>query len=67
MQATGTEALVCELIAHRQKLGKAKYGMTVADNPLSLRKWLQHALEECLDHAVYLQRAIDEIDDRESQ
>lgn len=50
----------------RQALGIAKYGQTVADNPLSLRQWLQHALEECLDQAVYLRRAIAEIDAREA-
>jgi len=35
--------------------------VTVADNPLELREWLQHAYEETLDKAVYLKRAIDEI------
>ena len=58
MKPTGIEAEVCELIAHRQAKGIAKYGQTVADNPLKLREWLQHALEECLDQAVYLKRAI---------
>ena len=47
-------------IARRQQMGIAKYGMTVADNPLSLREWLQHAYEECLDMAVYLKRAMAE-------
>lgn len=60
--ATGIEALVCEEIAMRQQKGIAKYGTTVADNPLALRQWLQHALEEALDKAVYLRRAIAEID-----
>lgn len=59
---TGTEAALCELIAARQRLGVAKYGTTVAQNPLELRAWLQHALEECLDQAVYLKRAIEELD-----
>lgn len=58
----GTEARVCALIARRQAMGVAKYGTTVADNPLSLRQWLQHALEETLDKAIYLQRAIEQID-----
>ena len=53
--ATGIEALVCEEIALRQQKGINKYGTTVADNNLSLREWLQHALEETLDQAVYLQ------------
>lgn len=64
MSATGTEARLIAMIAERQKLGIAKYGTTVADNPLSLRDWLQHQLEELLDAAVYCQRAIEEIDKR---
>lgn len=59
---TGTEAAVCADIARRQQFGLAKYGVTVAGNPLSLRAWLQHAYEESLDHAVYLRRAMDQID-----
>lgn len=62
MKAAGIEALVCEEIALRQHLGISKYGTTVADNNLSLREWLQHALEESLDQAIYLRRAIAEID-----
>jgi hypothetical protein len=46
----------------RQAMGIAKYGTTVRENPLDLRQWLQHAYEECLDQAVYLRRAIEEID-----
>jgi hypothetical protein len=57
----GTEAEVCADIAHRQKLGIAKYGTTVAQNPLSLEAWLQHAYEETLDQAIYLKRAISEL------
>jgi hypothetical protein len=59
---TGVEAEVCDLIADRQRKSITKYGMTVADNPLALRDWLQHALEEVLDQAVYLKRAINELD-----
>lgn len=59
---SGTEAQVCEDIARRQQLGFIKYGMTVKDNPLSLKAWLQHAYEETLDQAVYLKRAIEEMD-----
>lgn len=59
---TGIEADLCAEIAARQALGKNKYGATVADSPLALREWLQHALEEALDQAVYLKRAIAELD-----
>lgn len=58
MNATGIEAEVCKDIAERQQKGVAKYGVTVADNPLSLKKWLQHAYEESLDLPIYLKRAI---------
>jgi hypothetical protein len=58
----GTEARVCADIARRQQMGINKYGKTVAGNPLSLREWLQHAYEESLDQAIYLRRAIEEID-----
>lgn len=62
ISAEGTEARVCQDIAKRQQLGIAKYGQTVANNPLELRAWLQHAYEETLDKAVYLRRAIEEMD-----
>lgn len=50
---------VREQLLQRSKLGVSKYGQTVADNPLTREAWLQHALEEHLDGAVYLQRLID--------
>jgi len=62
LTVSGTEAAVCADIFHRQQLGIKKYGVTVAENPLSLRQWLQHAYEETLDQAVYLKRAIEELD-----
>ena len=48
-------------------MGINKYGTTVAENPLSLREWLVHAKEEALDQAIYLQRAIEEIDAQEGR
>ena len=65
MKAKGTEAEVCDDIAGRQALGLNKYGVSVADNPLTLKQWLQHAYEETLDKAVYLKRAIEEIEKSE--
>lgn len=61
-EPTGIEAQVCADIANRQAFGIAKYGVTVQDNPLELRQWLQHAYEECLDQSVYLRRAMHEMD-----
>ena len=62
---SGTEKAVCDDIAARQALGREKYGTTVEENPLSLQQWLQHAYEETLDKAVYLKRAISEIEKHE--
>lgn len=59
---SGTEAAICSDIFRRQQLGIKKYGVTVANNPLSMRAWLQHAYEELLDQAVYLKRAMEELD-----
>ena len=53
---------LCNDIAERQQKGIAKYGVTVAENPLELREWLQHAYEETLDKAIYLKRAIAEME-----
>ena len=61
-----TEALVCVDIRYRQQLGIKKYGTTLAENPLSLREWLEHAYQETLDKALYLKRAIQEIDEQEA-
>ena len=58
---TGTERRVCEDVAKRQQIGIVKYQTTVEENPLPLVDWLQHAYEETLDKAIYLKRAIEEI------
>ena len=63
----GTEARICTEIAARQQMGINKYGTTVAENTLSLREWLVHAKQEALDQAIYLQRAIEEIDAQEGR
>jgi hypothetical protein len=62
---SGIEAKVCADIEARQQLGINKYGTTVADNPLDLRKWLEHAYYEALDQAIYLRRAMAELDKTE--
>jgi hypothetical protein len=65
MMATGIEGIVCEDIDRRQALGLNKYGMSVAQNNLDLRAWLQHQYEELLDAAIYCRRAIAELDKKE--
>ena len=61
-----TESIVCEDIKRRQMIRVVKYETTVASSPLDLRDWLQHAYEECLDQAVYLKRAIQELDAKQN-
>lgn len=51
-----TEELVIQLISRRKGVGLKKYGVSVADNPLDEDAWIQHALEECVDMAIYLMR-----------
>lgn len=55
------EEQVCTDILSRRDKGLDKYGVSVADNPLPLKQWLQHAYEECLDQAIYLKRAMEEL------
>lgn len=47
----------------RSIVGIQKYGVMLDRQDLSLRDWLQHALEETLDKANYLQAAIRSIDE----
>ena len=48
---TGIEARVCADIAARQRVGLAKYGVSVAESPDDM---LRHAMEEAYDLSVYL-------------
>lgn len=50
------EDKVCNLIQERAAVGKAKYGTTMERTDLSKKEWLQHAQEEALDFAVYLEK-----------
>ncbi|WGE00911.2 hypothetical protein [Bacillus velezensis] len=57
-------AVISKLNAQQDK-GLAKYGQPVQVNAYDLRGWLQHALEETLDLAVYLEAAIQNLDRKE--
>lgn len=61
MMPSGIEQMVCEDIDKRQQMGMNKYGISVQQNPLTLKEWLQHAYEECIDQAIYLKRAMEEL------
>lgn len=48
-------AALCTELQHRAQAGRAKYGVALADAGLSRAELLQHAKEEALDLACYLQ------------
>ena len=50
------------LLLSRSEVGLKKYGVTTDRADLNLADWLRHALEEALDLAVYLQRALHEVE-----
>ena len=60
------EAVRYDLL-RRSQIGIKKYGISLEREDLSLRDWLQHAYEECLDQANYLKRSIMEIDEKQKK
>lgn len=48
-------------IKKREEKGFLQYGTTVDRNDYDLKMWLQEAYEECLDMAIYLKSAINNI------
>jgi hypothetical protein len=53
---------VREDLLKRSEKGIEKYGVTLNRTDLSIKEWLQHAYEECLDMANYLKKSILELD-----
>jgi hypothetical protein len=47
---------VINQIQERSNRGKNKYGTTLDRNDLSVADWVQHAQEEALDLALYLEK-----------
>lgn len=52
------------LLLRRSQAGLKKYGCSTDRTDLSLADWLRHSLEEKLDDAVYMQRALMELERR---
>ena len=50
------EEKVIEQIKQRAETGLNKYGVTMEREDLNLIDWVQHAQEEALDLAVYLEK-----------
>jgi dihydrofolate reductase len=53
------EDKIIEQIRARQAAGALKYGTTMRRDDLTVSDWLQHAKEEMLDAAIYLQKLQD--------
>lgn len=51
------EAVAVDL-RQRSERGIQKYGAPVGEKALPLKSWMQHAYEEALDFAIYLKRAM---------
>lgn len=51
-----------QMLLERSNVGLSKYGVSLANAGLSRREALQHALEEALDLANYLQTEIMRLD-----
>lgn len=52
-------ATLCAELQARAARGLGKYGVFLADAPLTTRDVLQHLKEELLDAAAYVQKLID--------
>lgn len=53
---TEVEEAVCEAIRARRDAGRKKYGTTMERTDLTAPQWLQHAQEEAMDFAIYLEK-----------
>ncbi len=52
---------IAHLLRSRSETGIRKYGTTLDRTDLEVKQWIDHAIEESLDHALYLQRIKDSL------
>jgi hypothetical protein len=52
---------IAAMLKSRSEKGITKYGVTLDRTDLNIDEWIQHAIEECLDQALYLQRIKNEL------
>jgi hypothetical protein len=52
---------VAALLRSRSETGIRKYGTTMDRTDLEVKQWIDHAIEECLDQALYLMKIKDEL------
>lgn len=61
------EEAVCAQIRARRDAGRAKYKTTMERTDLTPLQWLQHAQEEALDLAIYLEKLRRELQAKEEK
>jgi hypothetical protein len=52
---------IAHLLRSRSETGIRKYGTTMDRSDLEVKQWIDHAIEECLDQALYLQKIKDSL------
>jgi hypothetical protein len=57
---------VAALLRARSYRGIRKYGTTLDRTDLSVKQWIDHAIEESLDHALYIMKLKDELNTKVS-
>jgi hypothetical protein len=52
---------IATLLKNRSETGIRKYRTTLDRTDLEVKQWIDHAIEESLDHALYLMKLKDEL------
>jgi anthranilate/para-aminobenzoate synthase component II len=52
---------IAQLLKTRSETGIRKYGTTLDRTDLEVKQWIDHAIEEALDLALYLERVKNEL------
>jgi hypothetical protein len=52
---------IAQMLRSRSETGIRKYGTTLDRTDLEVKQWIDHAIEESLDHALYLMKIKDEL------
>jgi hypothetical protein len=52
---------IASLLRSRSETGIRKYGTTMDRTDLEVKQWIDHAIDESLDHALYLMKLKDEL------
>lgn len=52
---------IAHLLKNRSETGIRKYGTTLDRTDIEVKQWIDHAIEEALDLALYLERVKNEL------